>query len=131
MLWAQVIIFVDELCSVFSLYLKEMELITVTLLAAVAVRMLYLYGILCLIFAYICSLMLMTCRSFHSDNSFAHADDGPILQKTVVEFDAETGRVINQWGDNLYVPKFCRFYLYKMFDKFRLHLRSIPGCIQK
>jgi len=45
----------------------------------------------------------MNCRSFHSDNSFAHTDDGPIQQKTIVEFDAETGRVISQWGDNLYV----------------------------
>ena len=45
----------------------------------------------------------MSYSSFHGDNRFAHVDDGPIQQKTLVEFDPQTGRVISQWGDNLYV----------------------------
>ena len=48
----------------------------------------------------------VNCSSFHADNQFAHIDDGPIPQKTLVEFDPQTGRVISQWGENLYVLPF-------------------------
>jgi len=46
------------------------------------------------------------CRSFLHDNRFAFIDDGPIQQKTLVEFDPQTGEVITQWGENLYVSPF-------------------------
>jgi len=60
----------------------------------------------------------VNCSSFHADNQFAHIDDGPIPQKTLVEFDPQTGRVISQWGENLYVLPFhyCLWCWSLMFD---------------
>jgi len=45
----------------------------------------------------------VNCRSFNDENRFTDIDAGPIQQKTIVEFDAQSGRVINQWADSLYV----------------------------
>jgi peptidylamidoglycolate lyase len=43
--------------------------------------------------------------SFGNDNKFRQVTDGPIHEKTLVEFDPVSGRVIKQWGaDIFYMP---------------------------
>ena len=54
---------------------------------------------------------LLNCRSFLADNRFAHIDDGPIQQKTIVELHPQTGEVINQWADKLYVSPLYRTWM--------------------
>jgi len=58
-----------------------------------------------LLFIILCSLV--SYRSFDSDNRFAHINDGPIKQNTIIELDPQSGHLVNQWGDNLYVSPSC------------------------
>jgi len=43
------------------------------------------------------------CSSFDRDNRFARVGDGAIRQDTIVAFDPQSGYVIRQFGNHMYV----------------------------
>ena len=49
-------------------------------------------------YIYYLYIYFFLCRSFDSKNKFTQADDGPIVNSTVIAFHPDTGKIMHQWG---------------------------------